>query len=345
MTIEKTGLLTLVAVLALGLSASPIFQNYVAYAQTDDDPSTNLDEMNYDEKKCWRTDDGSVRCEVKDRRCVESDDGTLRCEGYDGKCFKTADGAIHCEKRDMKSDMKMHLDKYCEMTDEERDEMLSKYDDMKDIHERMVEYCNMSEEDREEYRGKYQDMMMDYKDRQGDMMMKDRQGDMMMDKARIDGGPAFDKRQALIDKYRELHGDLTDEEKRQLQDRLKSKYTEHYKMSIKAKYDSLSDQVRVELQNRYEEMKAYKNELRSKYDVMTDLEKEELKDNFLAKAKEKRLAWISPLKQMIAGIDVDQIECREGFNLVIKNSNGVGLCLKSSTAEKLIERGIVVPLI
>ena len=107
----------------------------------------------------------------------------------------------------------------------------------------------------------------------------------------------------------------------------------------------MSDQVRDELRDRYEEMKAYKNELRSKYDTMTDLEKEELKDNFLAKAKEKRLAWISPLKQMIAGIDVDEIECREGFNLVIKNSNGVALCLKSSTAEKLIERGIVVPSI
>jgi len=47
MNIEKTGLLTLVAVLALGLSASPIFQNYVAYAQTDDDPPTNLDEMDF----------------------------------------------------------------------------------------------------------------------------------------------------------------------------------------------------------------------------------------------------------------------------------------------------------
>jgi hypothetical protein len=116
-------------------------------------------------------------------------------------------------------------------------------------------------------------------------------------------------------------------------------------MKFKAKYDLMSDNVRDDLRDRYEEMKAYKNELRLKYDAMTDLEKEELKDNFLTKAKEKRLAWISPLKQMTVGIDVNEIECREGFNLVIKNSNGVALCLKSSTAEKLIERGTVIPSI
>ena len=48
---------------------------------------------------------------------------------------------------------------------------------------------------------------------------------------------------------------------------------------------------------------------------------------------------------MVAGVNADEVECREGYNLVIKNSNGVAMCLKSSTAEKLIERGIVVPAI
>ena len=156
---------------------------------------------------------------------------------------------------------------------------------------------------------------------------------------------AGEDRAALMAKYQAMHGDLTDEQKQKIHDEMKTKYMDHYKMKVKTKYDSMSDTVRDELRDRYEEMKAYKDELRTKYDAMTDLEKEELKDNFLAKAKEKRLAWISPLKQMTVGIDVNEIECREGFNLVIKNSNGVPLCLKSSTAEKLIERGTVTPSI
>ena len=39
----------------------------------------------------------------------------------------------------------------------------------------------------------------------------------------------------------------------------------------------------------------------------------------------------------------DEIECREGLNLVMMHSNGKAMCMKSSTAEKLIDRGIVVP--
>ncbi len=295
MNMQKSGLLTLVAVLALGLSASPMFQNYVAYAQTDDEQDSQRDTKSYNDKRCveaddgklrceghsgecWRTDDGSVRCETQDKRCVEVDDGTFRCEGHDGKCMKNADGAIHCEAREIKErpgDMTM------------------------DQKERMMKHVDMAGEDRE----------------------------------------------ALMAKYRAMHDDLTDDQRDAMKDEMKTKYMDHYKMKIKAKHDSMTDKVRDELQNRYEEMKAYKMELRSKYDAMTDLEKEQFHDNFLAKAKEKRLAWISPLKQMIAGIDVDEIECREGLNLVVKNSNGVAMCLKSSTAEKLIERGLVTPSI
>ena len=46
---------------------------------------------------------------------------------------------------------------------------------------------------------------------------------------------------------------------------------------------------------------------------------------------------------MNAGIDVAEIECREGFSLVMKASNGVPMCLKANTALKMIERGIAVP--
>lgn len=46
---------------------------------------------------------------------------------------------------------------------------------------------------------------------------------------------------------------------------------------------------------------------------------------------------------MIAGLDVSKIECREGLVWVIKNSNGRTMCLKPSTAERMIEYGLVLP--
>jgi hypothetical protein len=58
-----------------------------------------------------------------------------------------------------------------------------------------------------------------------------------------------------------------------------------------------------------------------------------------------QLAWISPRHQMNAGVDAAEIECREGFSLVMKESNGVAMCLKADTALKMIERGIAVPAI
>ncbi len=56
-----------------------------------------------------------------------------------------------------------------------------------------------------------------------------------------------------------------------------------------------------------------------------------------------QLAWINPRIQMTAGIDSAEVECREGFSLVMKASNGVAMCLKVDTALKMVDRGLVVP--
>lgn len=58
-----------------------------------------------------------------------------------------------------------------------------------------------------------------------------------------------------------------------------------------------------------------------------------------------QLAWISPRVQMNAGVDISEIECREGFNLVMKASNVVLMYLKTDSALKMIEKGIAVPAI
>lgn len=52
----------------------------------------------------------------------------------------------------------------------------------------------------------------------------------------------------------------------------------------------------------------------------------------------------SPLKQLKSGIAIDQIQCKEGFVVAMKKSNGNPNCVKRETLEKLRERDWVEPL-
>ncbi len=51
------------------------------------------------------------------------------------------------------------------------------------------------------------------------------------------------------------------------------------------------------------------------------------------------LSKMSPRAQMNQGVDSAEVKCRQGFDLVMKNSNGSAACVKSQSVEKLIQRG------
>ena len=47
----------------------------------------------------------------------------------------------------------------------------------------------------------------------------------------------------------------------------------------------------------------------------------------------------SPGEQFSKGIDPHQVECRENFHLVFKSTDFTPACVKSTSVQKLIERG------
>src|SRR3990170_2232120 len=49
-----------------------------------------------------------------------------------------------------------------------------------------------------------------------------------------------------------------------------------------------------------------------------------------------------PLRQFRAGIPIEEIKCKEGFDLVIKLSSGSPACVKPQSKQKLLERGWAV---
>jgi hypothetical protein len=48
---------------------------------------------------------------------------------------------------------------------------------------------------------------------------------------------------------------------------------------------------------------------------------------------------MAPLKQVESGIAPEEVECNEGMELIIKSSTGSPACVKSATAERLVQLG------
>ena len=237
----------------------------------------------------------------------------------------------HMKEKMMDKKHHMDYDRLCTLSTSDR---ALEIDDAEKL-EKLSKWCEMTPEQREDYKKEHHGAMGEKKH---EMKMKlseksDRIKAMIMDKRDIS-----DERQEEIKmKYIEKHGDLTEKRKSEL----KMKFEDHMK-TMKHK---ISDERKSDIHDRLAEMKAFKAELREKSSELTDEEKQQLREEFIEKAKDMQLAWISPRTQMTAGVDAAEVQCREGFSLVMKASNGVAMCLKADTALKMIDRGIVVPTI
>ena len=223
----------------------------------------------------------------------------------------------------------MDYDRLCAMAEPNRAAIV---DDAEKL-ERISQWCEMTPEEREDYKKEHHDKTNNEKH---EMKMKlseksDRIKAMIMDKRDI----SDERTEEIKMKYVKKHGDLTDKQKSEL----KTKFEDHMK-TMKHK---ISDERKSDIHDRLAEMKAFKAELREKSSDLTDEEKQQLREEFIEKAKDLQLAWITPRTQMTAGVDAAEVQCREGFSLAMKASNGVAMCLKADTALKMIDRGIAVP--
>ncbi len=232
----------------------------------------------------------------------------------------------------------MDYDRLCALAESDRE---AEIDDSEKL-DRLSKWCEMTPEEREDYKKEHHGEMKD--------KVHDKMSDVAKDKLKMKLSDKSDRLKAIImtkhdisderrdeikAKYMEKHGDLTDAEKSDL----KMKFKDH----MERMKHQISDERKSDIHDRLAEMKAFKAELREKASEMTDEEKQKLREEFIEKAKDMQLAWISPRTQITAGIDAGDVECREGFNLVMKASNGVPICLKADTALKMIDRGLVVP--
>jgi hypothetical protein len=215
----------------------------------------------------------------------------------------------------------MEYDGFCKLTDAEL--AASTFD--AEFVEKASKWCEMTPDEREDYMEDHREKKMKFSEK------SDRLRAMIMDKRDISDERADEIRMKFEAKF----GEDSDKKRSEI----KMKYKDHM---LKMKF-KMSDERKSDVHERLAEMKAYKAELREKSSELSDEEKQQLREEFIEKAKDMQLAWISPRTQITAGVDPAEVECREGFSLVMKASNGVAMCLKADSALKMIDRGIVVP--
>jgi hypothetical protein len=231
-------------------------------------------------------------------------------------------------------DHKAEYQRFCEMTADQRAAEITDAEKLMKISE----WCAMTPEQRDQYKKEHHDAAMDFKEKHHDALDRMKENHDMSPRLRymIMANSTISQEQIdeLKAKYQEKHGDL--DEKRA---ELKMKFHDH----MSSMQGKLTDEQKADIKARHAEMKALKAELREKSSTLTDEEKQELRAEFIEKAKSMQLAWISPRQQVTAGIDAEEIECHEGFSLVMKTSNGLPMCVKADSALRMIENGFAIP--
>ncbi|NQV39583.1 MAG: ABC transporter substrate-binding protein [Nitrosopumilus sp.] len=217
------------------------------------------------------------------------------------------------------------ISEWCEMTPEERDDYKKESHDSDKSHD----FDNMSDVAKERMSQVAKDKHEELREKFSEQ--SERIKSMIMDKRDI----SDERHDEIKMKYEEKFGEDSDKKRTEI----KMKYKDHM---LEMKFE-MSEERKSDVHDRVAEMKAYKAELREQSSQITDEEKQQLREEFIEQAKDMQLAWISPRTQMTAGIDATEVECREGFSLVMKVSNGVAMCLKADSALKMIDRGIIVP--
>ncbi|HUU48353.1 MAG TPA: hypothetical protein VMW55_06190 [Nitrosopumilaceae archaeon] len=286
---KKIQLLSVVfsLIMAIALTAGP----GIAYAGLDDgmgEDGSRLDESNEDESN----------------------------EDESGR-----DAPMSDHKGNMKDDMRMKLDRYCEMSPEDQAAFLEKYPMESDHQAKMdsdhkdkiAEYCLLDEDGRktlfEEHYATMKDTMSDHKDSMKNGLCDSKDGVECK----------------TWDHDYNMNGTMADHK------------------SYKAlKASALTDEQKSDIKAMHMELRDLKHSMK---DNSAGLDKEEIHNQFMMKTKEFSMGWLSPRHQIAAGIDAQLVECRDEYSLVLKTSNEAPICVKESTAEKLIERGIAISAI
>jgi hypothetical protein len=236
------------------------------------------------------------------------------------------------------------MNEFCEMSEEDKADLIEKYHKSDDHLVEMEEFCSLDDTGREafieEHKDSMKDKMSDHKDTMTNKMCE--HGDDMECEMCEHG----DDMGCKMSDHKDSMGDKMSDHKDSMGDKMsdhKNSMSSDVKHHTVLKASTLTDEQKNDVRAMHSELRDMKHSLRDK--SVDDTTKQSIRDQFMEKAKEFSMTWLSPRHQTAAGIDAQMVECHENFVLVMKTSNASPICVKETTAEKLIERGIAISAI
>ena len=237
-------------------------------------------------------------------------------------------------------DVEDYLDRYCLMSVEEKEQFVNDYPKFSDHQDDLEKYCSLDESQREEYLAEHEYRIENSKNtrKQLDSFCE------MSSEEKTRHLEKFGKNDDHLPDM-EVYCSLDDAGKdafiSEHKDTMKETISEHKYQILRA--SKLTEEQKQDIQSMRSDLRELKISLRDK--SISDSDKETMREQFLEKTKEFSLTWLSPRHQIAAGIGSEDIECREGFELVLKTSNASPLCVKESSVDKLVKRGIAISTI
>ena len=140
------------------------------------------------------------------------------------------------------------------------------------------------------------------------MMMKESRGMSMISDAKM---------KQFKEKFAMVYSDLSEGDRKHLAMEAKSKFAEN-KMKYERQFEPLSLDKKQEITQKVQQLK--------NSDTM----------------RQGQDSSVSILKQILAGVPVDDLQCKIGQLLVLKASTGTPICINEGTVEKLLERKAII---
>jgi hypothetical protein len=278
---------------------------------------------------------------------------------FTGITAGTAVAYAESENNDYDFDDK--LERFCEMTEDDKAAFIEEHNKAEEHQEKMTEYCMLDESEREAFIEKHKAEYMKHgynirekinefcemtDEDQAALIEEYQKSEEHM--AKLEEYCSLDEegRDALIEEYKDSMKDKMSDYKGSMKDKMSERsdsMNSMHKSYTILRASTLTDEQKDDIKVKHAELRDFKHSLRDQ--SLSDSDKQEIRDQFMEKAKEFSMTWLSPRHQVAAGIEAQMVECNEAFTLVMKTSNATPMCVKETTAEKLIERGIAITAI
>jgi len=141
---------------------------------------------------------------------------------------------------------------------------------------------------------------------------------------------------------KEKFANMSEEKQSQLTERLDAMKAQRSSITPHSEHQKAVMEMSEDERLAYvEEIREQRSAEREARENMSDEERQEFMDERIAELNERRENSLTPRDQIALGMEPTDVMCIEGYELVIRTSNNMPVCMAPDTAVILLERGVI----